>query len=74
MCTGFWRGNLREREHWGEPDVDGKIILKCIEGRDVTRFLVGKPEGYRPLGCPRRRWDYNIKIEGGQRCSQGSGR
>jgi hypothetical protein len=27
------------------------------EGRDVFRVLVGKPEGNRPLGRPRRRWD-----------------
>jgi hypothetical protein len=26
------------------------------------RILVGKPEGKRPLGIPRRRWDYNIKM------------
>ena len=30
MCTGFWWGNLSERDHWGEPDVDGRIILKWI--------------------------------------------
>ena len=28
--AGFWWGNLREREHWGDPDVDGKIILRWI--------------------------------------------
>jgi hypothetical protein len=22
-CTGFWWGNQRERDHWGEPDLDG---------------------------------------------------
>jgi len=27
-CTGFFWGNLRERENWGVPDVDGKIILR----------------------------------------------
>ena len=25
--TGFWRGNLRERDHLGDPGLDGKIIL-----------------------------------------------
>jgi hypothetical protein len=28
LCTGFWGGNLRERDHWGDPDVDGRIILR----------------------------------------------
>jgi hypothetical protein len=31
------------------------------EGRGVYRVLVGRPEGKRPLGRPRRRWDDNIK-------------
>jgi len=26
-CTGFWSGNLGERDQWGDPDVDGRIIL-----------------------------------------------
>jgi len=29
-CTGFWWGNLRERDHWGGPDADGRIILRWI--------------------------------------------
>jgi hypothetical protein len=33
------------------------------ERRGVYRVLVGKHEGKRPLGRPRRRWEYNIKIE-----------
>ena len=28
--TGFRWGNLRERDHWGDQDVDGKIILRWI--------------------------------------------
>jgi hypothetical protein len=31
------------------------------EGRGVYTVLVGKPEGKRPLGRPRRRWEVNIK-------------
>jgi hypothetical protein len=31
--------------------------------RGVYRVLVGKPEGKRPLGRPRRRWGDNIKID-----------
>jgi len=27
---GFWWGNLREREHWGNPGVDGMTILRWI--------------------------------------------
>jgi hypothetical protein len=30
---------------------------------NVYRILVGKPEGKRPLGRPRRRWVYNIKMD-----------
>jgi len=33
------------------------------ERRGVNRVLVGKPEGKRPLGRPRRRWDDNIKMD-----------
>jgi hypothetical protein len=33
------------------------------EGRSVHRVLVGKPEGKRPLGRPRRRWEDNIKMD-----------
>jgi len=29
----------------------------------VQRVLVGKPEGKRPLGRPRRRWEDNIKMD-----------
>jgi hypothetical protein len=31
--------------------------------RNVYRSLVGKPEEKRPLGRPRRRWIYNIKMD-----------
>jgi len=28
-CTGLWWVNLREK-HWGDPDVDGRIVLRWI--------------------------------------------
>jgi hypothetical protein len=31
--------------------------------RDAYRGLVGRPEGMRPIGRPRRRWEDNIKID-----------
>jgi hypothetical protein len=37
-------------------------VARMGEGRGVHRILVGKPEGKRPLGRPRRRWEYNIKM------------
>jgi hypothetical protein len=30
VCTGFWLENLSERNHWGDPDIDGRIILRWI--------------------------------------------
>ena len=35
-------------------------VARMGEGRGVHRVLVGKPEGKRPLGRPRRRWEDNI--------------
>jgi len=32
-------------------------------GEVCTGFLVGKPEGKKPLGGPRRRWEDNIKLD-----------
>jgi hypothetical protein len=29
-CTGFWCVNLRERDHWGDPGGDVRVILKWI--------------------------------------------
>jgi hypothetical protein len=34
-----------------------------VEGRDVYRVLVGRPEGKRPLGRHRRMWEDNIKMD-----------
>jgi hypothetical protein len=55
--TGFrWR-NMRERDHFVRPRRKWEDNIK------VTRVLVGKHEGKRPLGRPRRRWRDNIKMD-----------
>ena len=51
MCTGFWWGNLRERDHWGDQDVDNIKMdlevgrgcgdwMELAEDRDRWRALV----------------------------------
>jgi hypothetical protein len=57
VCTGFWWGSLRERDHWGDPDVDGRIILRVGGGcgdwmeraqdRDRWRALVSAVMNFR---------------------------
>ena len=40
MYTGFWWGNLKERDHFRDPGVDGRIILRWIFGKwDVGHGL-----------------------------------
>jgi hypothetical protein len=38
-------------------------VARMGRGRGAYRVLVGRPEGKRPLGRPRRRWEDNIKMD-----------
>ena len=38
-------------------------MARTEEGRGVHKVLVGKPDGKRPLGRPRRGWEDNIKMD-----------
>jgi hypothetical protein len=38
-------------------------VARIEEGRGVHKVLVGTPEGKRPLGRPRHRWEDNIKMD-----------
>ena len=50
--------NLKLRRlRWAEH------VAHMEESRNEYRVLVGKPEGKRPLGRPRRRWEDNIKMD-----------
>jgi len=50
-CTGFWWGNLRERDCWGDPSADGRIILKWI----FRKWDVGSMD-WIELARDRDRW------------------
>jgi hypothetical protein len=45
------------RMRWAEH------VARMGDKRNAYRILMGKPEGKRPLGRPRRRWMDNIKID-----------
>jgi hypothetical protein len=38
-------------------------VAHMRQSRGVYRLLMGKPEGKKPLGKPRRRWENNIKMD-----------
>jgi len=73
--TGEWRRlhNEELNDLYSSPNIVRVIKLKrmrwaghvgCMgEERGVYRILVGKPEGRRPLGRPRRRWVDNIRMD-----------
>ncbi|KAJ4432740.1 hypothetical protein ANN_21378 [Periplaneta americana] len=64
-----------ERNMFGTIESSGANFWKTLgevwaghvermgESRNVYRVLVGRPEGKRPLGRPRRRWEDNIKMD-----------
>jgi len=73
--TGEWRKlhNEELNDLYSTPNIVQVIksrrmrwaghIASMGEGRGVYRVLVGKPEGRRPLGRPRRRWEDNIRMD-----------
>jgi hypothetical protein len=42
--------------------LEAKHVARMGEDRGVHRVLVGKPEGKKPMGRPRRRWENNINL------------
>jgi len=73
--TGEWKRLYNEKlnDRYCSPNILRVIKSRRIrwvghvahmgEGRRVYRILVGKPEGKRPLGRPRRRWEDNTKMD-----------
>ncbi|KAJ4443490.1 hypothetical protein ANN_05162 [Periplaneta americana] len=72
--TGEWRKLHNAELHalYSSPDIIRNIksrrlrwagyVARMVESRNAYRVLVGRPEGKRPLGRPRRRWEDNIKM------------
>jgi hypothetical protein len=52
--------------------VGAGYLARMGEGRGAYRVLFGRPEGKRPLGRPRRRWEDNIKMDIGERGIEGA--
>jgi len=52
VCTGFWLGNLRDREQWGDSDADGRIVLRWIFGK--CEGVVGTGWIWRRIGTDGR--------------------
>jgi hypothetical protein len=74
-ATGEWRGLHNEELYnlYSSPNIIRVIKSRRIrwaghvacmgDRRGAYRILVGRPEGRRPLGRPRRRWEDNIKMD-----------
>jgi hypothetical protein len=73
--TGEWRRlhNEELNDLYSSPNIIRVIksrrmrwtghIARMGEGRGAYRILVGRPEGRRPLGRPRRKWEDDIKMD-----------
>jgi hypothetical protein len=74
-ATGEWRRlhNEELNDLYSSPNIIRVIksrrmrwaghVARMGEKTVANRILVGKPEGRRPLGRPRRRWEDNIKMD-----------
>jgi hypothetical protein len=76
--TGEWRKlhNEELQNLYSSPNIIRQVklrrirwaghVVRMVEERNVCKVLVGKPEGKRPLGRPRRRWEDGIRMDLGE--------
>jgi hypothetical protein len=72
--TGEWRKLHNDELHnlYSSPDIIMQVksrrmrwaghVARMVEERKLYKVLVGKPEGKRTLGRPRRRWEDGIRM------------
>jgi hypothetical protein len=68
LCTGFWWGNLREGNHWGDPSVDGRIILGWIFGKWDVGVWTGW--SYLMIGTGGGTCGYGEELSGSIKCGE----
>jgi hypothetical protein len=73
--TGEWRKFRNEELHilYSSPNIIRQIksrrmkwaghVARMGQERNMYRVLIGKPEGKRPLGRPRRRWEDGLRMD-----------
>jgi hypothetical protein len=66
VCTGFRWGNLRERDHLGDPDVDGRIILRWI----FRKWRGGGCGDWMELAQDRETCEYGDELSGSIKCGE----
>ena len=68
MCTRFWWGNLRERDHWGDQDVDGRIILRWTFRK--WERVVGTGWSWLRIGTGGGRFECGDELSGSIKCGE----
>jgi hypothetical protein len=68
VCIGFWWGNLRDRDRWGDPGVDGRIIFRM----DLQEVGCGC-EDWIGLAQDRDRWRALVSAVRNLRVPQNAG-
>ena len=68
VCTTFWWGNLRERDHFGDQDVDGRIILRWIFRK--WEGVVGTGWSWLRIGTGGRPCEYGDELSGSTKCGE----